>query len=146
MGFIKGKAFPIVNTMAKKGNIKAKQLLLDAPKLEQEKVDNIVSELLGSKRDDNVAPIKEDTPIKEDKMTKGGKEEVNTKGMEKQPKAKSIKAILEDMRQDELATIEKYTKNLSLLPETYHKNLEEIINDEKDHANIFEKLANATKE
>ena len=45
MGFIKGKAFPIVNTLAKKGNIKAKNLLLDAPKLEQEKVDNIVAEL-----------------------------------------------------------------------------------------------------
>ena len=62
MGFIKGKAFPIVNTMAKKGVMKAKNLLLAAPNMPQEQVDNIVQELLSIHAEKK--PIKEEDELK----------------------------------------------------------------------------------
>ena len=93
MGFIKGKAYPIVNSMAKKGNIKAKNLLLDAPQMAQEQVDNIVAQLLSTKgKEDNVEN-------KNNKETKESEEKVEEKSkQEKLPnnEDKKVKGSLED--------------------------------------------------
>ena len=141
MGFIKGKAFPIVNTLAKKGNIKAKNLLLDAPKLEQEKVDNIVAELLG-----HVMPIEKEVPPME-KLTEEDRKTIEQKSdkkvsHEEEKQEPDIASILLDMKKDELETIKKYTEYNKQLPTEYKKYVNEIIKDEEKHAKIFQFLAN----
>ena len=81
MGFIKGKAYAIINSMAKKGNTKAKNLLLTANNLKQEQVDDVVGELLSTTVEKK--PIKEEEELKLVKEKETEKEE---KRAEKSPK------------------------------------------------------------
>jgi hypothetical protein len=49
MGFIKGRAYPIILAMAKDGNEQAKKLLADVDSMGQDEVEGMISEILGSK-------------------------------------------------------------------------------------------------
>lgn len=112
MGFIKGKAFPIVNTMAKKGVMKAKNLLLAAPNMPQEQVDNIVQELLSIHAEKK--PIKE-----EDELKFVRKEEVEKAPKEKEEKEEEPEEIEGDLLQElevfireEKKLLKKYKENV----------------------------------
>lgn len=112
MGFIKGKAFPIVNTMAKKGIMKAKNLLLAAPNMPQEQVDNIVQELLSIHAEKK--PIKEEDDLK---LVK--KEEVEKAPKEKEEKEEEPEEIEGDLLQElevfireEKKLLKKYKENV----------------------------------
>lgn len=112
MGFIKGKAFPIVNTMAKKGVMKAKNLLLAAPNMPQEQVDNIVQELLSIHAEKK--PIKEEDELK---LVKEEKEEKAPK--EKEEKEEEPEEIEGDLLQElevfireEKKLLKKYKENV----------------------------------
>jgi hypothetical protein len=48
MGFIKGRAYPIILAMAKDGNEKAKKLLANVDSMAQDEVESMVSEIFGS--------------------------------------------------------------------------------------------------
>lgn len=112
MGFIKGKAFPIVNTMAKKGVMKAKNLLLAAPNMPQEQVDNIVQELLSIHA--------EKKPIKEEKELKLVKEEKE----EKAPKEKEEKEEKpEEIEGDLLQEVEVFIREEKKLLKKYKENV-----------------------
>lgn len=49
MGFIKGRAYPIIAAMAKDGNEQAKKLLEGVDSMDQDQVDSMISEIFGSK-------------------------------------------------------------------------------------------------
>ena len=145
MGFIKGRAFPIINTLAKRGNTKAKNLLLNASKLEQDKVDNIVAELLTQhvekpemkkenelkfKITGSVEDKKADKRVKEEKVEK--EEEV-----EEEPKGdlggeiailiKKEKKLLEEYKENPFA---KDLKQIIDKKENFIRKLEEVLKDE----------------
>lgn len=111
MGFIKGKAFPIVNTMAKKGVLKAKNLLLAAPNMPQEKVDNIVQELLSIHEEKK--PIKEEEELKLDK-----KKEVEEAPKEKEEKEEEP----EETEGDLLQELEVFIREEKKLLKQYKEN------------------------
>lgn len=48
MGFIKGRAYPIISAMAKDGNEKAKKLLEGVDSMDQDQVDSMISEIFDS--------------------------------------------------------------------------------------------------
>jgi hypothetical protein len=48
MGFIKGRAYPIIAAMAKDGNEKAKKLLEGVDSMDQDQVDSMISEIFNS--------------------------------------------------------------------------------------------------
>lgn len=111
MGFIKGKAFPIVNTMAKKGVMKAKNLFLAAPNMPQEQVDNIVQELLSIHA--------EKKPIKEEDELKLVKKEEEKAPKEKEEKEEEVEEIEGDLLQElevfireEKKLLKKYKENV----------------------------------
>ena len=121
MGFIKGKAFPIVNTMAKKGNTKAKNLLLGAPTMPQEQVDNIVQELLSIHA--------EKKPINEEEELKLVKEkEVEKAPKEKETEEEEPEEIEGDLLQELEVLIREEKKLLKQYKESgFTKQLKPII-------------------
>ena len=111
MGFIKGKAFPIVNTMAKNGVMKAKNLLLAAPTMPQEQVDNIVQELLSIHA--------EKKPVREEEEKKLIKEEK----VEEAPKEKKVEEEEpEEVEDDLLQELEVFIREEKKLLKQYKEN------------------------
>lgn len=126
MGFIKGKAFAIINSMAKKGNTKAKNLLLSANSLKQEQVDNIVQELLSTsvekkpiKEEEKIKLVRKDETEKETKETEKAPEEIedeeeNDEEIEKEEPEEIEGDLLQELEvfiREEKKLLKKYKEN-----------------------------------
>jgi hypothetical protein len=105
MGFIKGRAYPIILAMAKDGNEQAKKLLDGVDSMSQDEVDGMISEVLGSKTkttEEKATLEKTVVPVMPRKLTKEQQAELDSEN-----KPQSFTDIAKGKGEQEKATLEK---------------------------------------